>query len=498
MKTTDEILVQQYAEEFKISKELACIISRRFSDYYEARRFLNPEINQLSDPEKLPDVKSAVEIVMEGIKNDENILIYTHDDPDGYTSATLLYQTLLDIRRKGSPYIFIYPINRERDGYVLNPEVLKEYIEKGVKILVTVDFGISNPKNFEVARELGLRLVICDHHETELNEFPVPAVDPKRKDSKYPFRELAGVGVTLKLCQMIYKTAFGINDRDFFKLKKEFTAITMIGTLADRVMPLDENRILCYEGLKAFREIDKPWARHFLIDNTISIPHIFNEIIPLLQCAGLEDSRLGIDFFIGPEFTKVVGILKVIENQRKENIEYLFKVALDVAKVYPNIIMSTIPYEAINKAQKTKINNIGAVVSRLRDHFHKTAVVMITKEKKCYAELRSYDINLFEFLKKSKELYTDFGGHKRAAGFSMPEQNLDKFIDYATKFLPEPAAKNKSQIEPEAVLDKSKIKLLEPLLPFGEGNPAPLLTDGIHLYTIDNRLNIIEMGLWQT
>ncbi len=494
----DDILIQRYADEFNIPYELACIISKRFPDFNDARKFLYPEIEQLKNPEALPDIKIATEILINSLKNNENILIYTHDDPDGYTSAIILYQTLLDIRRRGRPEVFIYPINREKDGYILNYEVLKGYMEKGVKVLVTVDFGISNPKNFEIARELGLKLVVCDHHETELNEFPVPAVDPKRRDSKYPFRELAGVGVTLKLCQVIYKTAFGINTRDFFRLKKDFVVITMIGTLADRVMPLDENRVLCYEGIKGFKEIESPWARYFLNGNTISIPCIFSEIVPLLQCAALEDSQLGIAFFIDQEFNKVADRLKSIENERKENIEYLFQVALDVAKVYPNVVISVIPYEAINKTQKIKFNNLGAVVSKLRDHFHKTAVAIITKGKKCYAELRSHDINLFEFLNKAKGLFIDFGGHKRAAGFSMSEQNLDNFIDYAINILPEPEPKDKNEIKPEAIIDKSKIKLLEPLLPFGEGNPSPLLTDGIDLYTIDNRLNIIEIGLWQT
>ncbi|MGB9720964.1 MAG: DHH family phosphoesterase [bacterium] len=494
----DDVLIQRFADEFKISYELACIISKRFPDFNDARIFLYPEIEQLNNPEELPDIKIATEILINSLKNNENILIYTHDDPDGYTSATILHQTLLDIRRKGKPEVFIYPINREKDGYVLNPEVLKGYINKGVKVLVTVDFGISNPKNFKIAKDLGLKLLVCDHHETALNEFPFPAVDPKRRDSKYQFRELAGVGVTLKLCQFIYKTALGINTMDFFKLKKDFIVITMIGTLADRVMPLDENRVLSYEGIKVFKEIEKPWARYFLIDNAINIPRIFSEIVPLLQCAAIEDPCLGIDFFTDQQFNKVVDRLKSIENERKENIEYLFQVALDVAKVYPNIVISVIPYEAIKETQKTKINNLGAVVSKLRDHFHKTAVAIITKERKCYAELRSHDINLFEFLHKSKELFIDSGGHKRAAGFSMSEQNLDRFIDYATNIVPEPEAQNNKQIEPEAIIDKSKIKLLEPLLPFGEGNPSPLLTDGVDLYTIDNRMNIIEIGLWQT
>lgn len=493
----DKILAQKYAEEFNLPYELACIISRRFPDYNEAKKFLYPDLNMLNNPELLPDIQKAVEEILGALKNNDNILIYAHDDPDGYTSATILYQTLLDIRRNSQPEIFVYTINREKDGYVLNPEVLKEYTGKKVKLLITVDFGISNQKNFEIARTTGLNLIICDHHETELHNFPVPAIDPKRKDSKYPFRELAGVGVTLKLSQTLYKKGLGLSTEEFFKLKKDFLVIAMLGTLADRVMPLDENRVLCYEGMKFFNEIDKPWAKYFLMDNPISIPRIFNAIIPLLQSAALENSSLGIDFFLNNNFIGVVEKLKSIEMKRKENIDYLFQLALNAAKVYPNIVISMIPFDAIDPEQKTKLNNLGAVVSKLRDHFHKTAIGIITKDKKCYAELRSSGINLFEFLNHSKSLFIDFGGHRRAAGFSMQESNIDKFIEYATKALPE-TEREKKPVEPEAVVDKSRISSLEPLLPLGEGNPPPVLTDGIDLYTIDNRLNIIELGLWQT
>ncbi|MCX7994871.1 MAG: DHH family phosphoesterase [candidate division WOR-3 bacterium] len=493
----DEILARKYSEEFNIPYELAAIVSKRFSDLQEAKNFLFPAINQLYDPEGIPDLQDGVEKVTGAIKNNKNILIYAHDDPDGYTSAAILYQTLLDIRRKSQPEIFVYTINREKDGYILNPEVLKEYIEKGVRVLITVDFGISNPKNFEIAQKMGLELVICDHHETELTHFPVPAVNPKRRDSKYKFRELAGAGVTLKFCQFIYKTALRITYEEFFNLKKELIVIAMLGTLADRVMPLNENRVICYEGLKRFNKINKPWAKNFLTDGNISIPEIFSEIIPLLQAAALKESRLGIDFFLDDDFTKVLTELKSIESTRRENIDYLFNLALDVAKVYPGVVISIIPDSAITPGQ-LKINNLGAVVSKLRDYFQRTAIGIINQDKKCLAELRSNEIDLFEFLNHAKNLFIDFGGHKRAAGFSMWEDNLDRFIEYATKTIPVPIGRNKKESIPEITLDKSKIKLLEPLLPFGEGNPSPLLTDGVDLYTIDNRLNIIELGLWQT
>jgi len=497
----DEILSQHYAREFNIAYELACIISQRFSSYDEAKRFLYPDLDQLYNPDTLPDIERATTEIINGIKNGDDILIYTHDDPDGYTAATILYQTLLDIRRKEKPQIYLYPINREKDGYVLNPEVLREYKARGVKILITVDFGISNSENFIIARDMDLKLIICDHHETSLTEFPVPALDPKRADSRYPFRELAGVGVTLKLCQSIYKMALGLENREFYKLKSEFLALTMIGTIADRVMSINENRALCYAGLKVFNKIEIPWAKYFLIEGNIDFPFIFSEIVPVLQCASLDNPELGLDFFLvksSEKFAKIIERLKSIENERKTNIDSLFQLALNVAKIYPSMVISVIPADVIASVMSAKINNLGAITSKLRDYFHKTAITIMIKEKKCFGELRSYDIHLYDFLNKLKNLFLDFGGHKRAAGFSMVENNLDKFIESATSYITEPMEKNKHQRKPETVLDKTKIRLFEPLLPFGEGNPPPLLTDGVDLYTIDNKMNIIELGLWQT
>lgn len=499
-KTMDEILSRHYAREFNIPYELACIISQRFLSYDNAKKFLFPELKNLHSPETLPDIERATREIIKGIKNGDDILIYTHDDPDGYTSAYILYQTLLDIKRKEKPQIYIYSINREKDGYILNPEVLKKYKDIGVKIIITVDFGISNKKNFTIAQDMALKLIVCDHHEINLTEFPVIAVDPKRVDSKYPFRELAGAGVTLKLCQSIYQMALGLKSDEFYHLKAEFLAVVMIGTLADRVMPLDENRILCYEGLKAFPRINKPWVKYFFTENHIGFPYVFKEIIPVLQSASLDDSQLGIDFFLtesSEKFVQVLERLKSIENERQKCVDSTFQLTLNIAKVYPNITIAVIPANTAS-SMSIKTNYLGAVASKLRDYFHKTAVLIMVRDGKCIGELRSNQINLFEFLNKIKELFLDFGGHRRAAGFSMSENNLDKFTEYATGSINVPLEQDREERRPEATLDKAKINLLEPLLPFGEGNPSPLLTDGVDLYTIDNRMNIIELGLWQT
>ncbi len=435
----DKILSNYYAQEFNIPYELACILSSRFPSYEDAKKFLYPELGQLHAPEGIPDIETATTDIVRGIDQGENILIYAHDDPDGFCSAKILYYTLSDIRRKGKPEIYLYPINREKDGYVLNSNVLKEYKNRGVKILITVDFGISNAENFEVARNTGLKLVICDHHETNLTQFPVPAIDPKRPDSKYPFRELAGVGVTLKLCQSLYKKMFGLDGDEFLKLKSEFLAITMVGTIADRVMALNENRVLCHEGLKALRKMDKPWVKWFLAGGNISFPGIFSEIIPILQAASLEDSNLGIEFFLtesDEKFTSIAEKLRGSENDRKSHIDSLFQIALDVAKVYPTFVISIFPDHVTSPLKSAKINNLGRIASRLRDHFQRTAIAIMTRENKCIGELRSHDINLFDFLNNTKHLFLDFGGHKRAAGFSMTDENIDDILKKCKKNIP--------------------------------------------------------------
>ncbi len=165
MQNKQDVIAQRYAVDFSIPIELAQILARRFPEYDKARAFLYPDLTQIYSPETLPDLNPAVERLLSALKNNNPILIYCHDDPDGYTSAVLLFKTLCDIRHKNEPNIFIYPIVREKDGYVLNPDVIADYQKKGVSTVITVDFGISNLENFRIAQEMKLDFIVCDHHE---------------------------------------------------------------------------------------------------------------------------------------------------------------------------------------------------------------------------------------------------------------------------------------------------------------------------------------------
>jgi len=489
---TDKVLAQKYAADFSIPLELAHIVAKRFPKYNEAKAFLFPDVNDLLDPATIPDIESAADEIIASINKKEGILIYSHDDVDGFTSAAIMYKTLKDIYRTDEELIFVYPLVREKDGYILNGEVLREYKQKGVKLVITVDFGISSEHNFQIAEDLGLKLVVCDHHETCSIDFTVPVVDPKRPDSRYPFRELAGAGVSFKFAQFFYQKIFRLTANEFFKLKKEFFPLVMMGTISDRVMVRGENRIFCTHGLQIYNRINEPWINHFRGERQASIANIVSEVIPTIASAAYCDPNYGVGILVSDTsdyITETVTKLRAVTVERRKDVELLFKNALAAAKIFPNMIISIIPF--------SKQHYLGAVAARLKSYYKRTTVVIGIKDDKCFGELRSDDIDLFKMLYHLKQYFLDFGGHRRAAGFTMLRQSLDMYVDKTIQYTSElkAIAGNRSsapQPLPEGFLNKSDIGILKSLAPFGEGNPAPLLTDGVDVYTIDNRFFIID------
>jgi len=488
------IVARKYADDFSLPVEIAQIVARRFPAYDQASAFLHGGLDQLHDPDKIPDILAAAECLIRAVRAGRKILIYGHDDPDGFTSAVVAYETLNDISRDRNDQIFIYPVVRDVDGYILNPKVLRDYKAQGVDLVLTVDFGISNNLNFEIARAEGMELIICDHHESGITDFPILAVDPKRVDSEYPFRELAGVGVVSKLSQVIYREAFNLSADEFYNLKKDFIVLAMIGTIADRVRMTGENRIYTRQGIQIINRVGMPWLEALRKGGEISIAFIYTDIIPMLVSAAHGDPRLGIRLLTTHDQHEVLEIiqkLRSITDMRRHDIDRLFKESVDAAKVYPNLVISTLPL--------TKIHYLGALSSRLKDYYRKNVVIIETREQQCHGELRSAGLDLYKMLSHLQDLFIDYGGHKMAAGFSMELNKYDEFVERANHYAGNSISEDHPETTiPETVLDKSQVHLLTPLMPFGEGNPAPILTDGTDLYTIDNKFNIIDKGLWQT
>ncbi len=488
----DKMLIEKYASDFSIPRELAEIVARRYPEYSEAQRYLFPRLENLHDPASMPDSDGAVKEIIDTVKQGEGILIYTHDDVDGYTSAAVMYKALDDIT-KGANSVYVYPIIREKDGYIINGEVLRSYRDKGVRLLLTVDFGISNSDNFRIAEQEGMRAIICDHHETSLSEFPFPAFDPKRPDSKYPFRELAGVGVAFKLAQLLYREFFGMDDSEFYSLKRNFFPIVGMGTFSDRVALHEENRIFAIEGMRLMNEIDEAWVSCLGQNGSVDISRLLKEIIPTLGSAAYIDPRLGVDFFVEEDAEKVkecYATLLRTDESRRAAIDALFSEVVATAKVSSRLVLSVIPL--------SRQHYLGSVAARLRDYYRRNSIIIGVSDDRCIGELRSCGLDLYALLYKFRELFIDFGGHKKAAGFSMKKENLEGFLENVKQYIDQNGSAAESDCnstipEAETRLRRADIGMLERLLPFGEGNPAPVLTDGVTRYTIDNTMRMTDI-----
>lgn len=235
--------VEKIENEYGISNLLAKIlVNRNLIKKEDIDLFLKPTRHDFHNPYLMPDMELAVNRIIEAINNNEKILIYGDYDVDGITSITVLKSFLIERKANVSHYI----PNRLNEGYGLNKEAVKKIADDGVNLIITVDCGISGIEEVDYANSLGLEVIITDHHEVgEVLPNAIAVVDAKRKDNTYPFRELAGVGVSFKLIQAISQR-LELEEKEYLK----YLDIVCIGTISDIVPLVDENRVIAKLGLK--------------------------------------------------------------------------------------------------------------------------------------------------------------------------------------------------------------------------------------------------------
>lgn len=235
--------VEKIENEYGISNLLAKIlVNRNLIKKEDIDLFLKPTRHDFHNPYLMPDMELAVNRIIEAINNNEKILIYGDYDVDGITSITVLKSFLIERKANVSHYI----PNRLNEGYGLNKEAVKKIADDGVNLIITVDCGISGIEEVDYANSLGLEVIVTDHHEVgEVLPNAIAVVDAKRKDNTYPFRELAGVGVSFKLIQAIAQR-LQLEEKEYLK----YLDIVCIGTISDIVPLVDENRVIAKLGLK--------------------------------------------------------------------------------------------------------------------------------------------------------------------------------------------------------------------------------------------------------
>ncbi len=472
------------------------LVSRGVYDAEEASRFLDTKLMGLRDPKLLPGVPEATAILVEAIAAKTPIVIYGDYDCDGMTGTAILVN---GFRLLGADVSYYVP-NRLEDGYGLNEEAIRKLADRGKKIIVSVDCGISSVAHAELCKELGVRLVITDHH-TIGEQLPDAdaIVHPRLPGTAYPFGELCGAGVAFKLAWAICQEICGGKkvSEPLRRYLMQSLSLAAIGTVADVVPLLDENRILVEHGIRMLRGEPLPGLVELMkvtkLDQVASLDteSIAFNIAPRLNAAG----RLG-------QAQLAIELLTISPGERaKQLAEYIHQLNVTRDSLQRSV------YLAANKQANSDFNTaedaalvlagvgwhqgvIGVVAGRLADKFAKPVFVIsldATGKSEAVGSGRvgGTNINLYEALCECEERLLRFGGHAAAAGITINERELEAFRGDFCEAVARQWAENgvvpEILIDAEATLGQLSLEVVEQmqmLAPFGTGNPRPVLFCG--------------------
>lgn len=473
--------------EYEINPLIARLLANRgIVNKKEASLFLKGTVNDLNDASLMKDMKKAVSIIKDAIEEKKKIVIYGDYDCDGVCSTTILYRTL---KKLGANFDYYIP-NREDEGYGMNSDRIRKLKSEGAEVILTCDNGISAMEQVEVAKELGLTVIITDHHdipyiEKEGNRINVVpnsdcVINPKQGNCEYPFKELCGAGVALKF-SMELVNEMGRSFLEFYDLFQ----YAAIATICDVVELLGENRIIVKEGLK-------------LINNTSSIG--LKALIKATGLEGKEISEYHFGFVLGPcinatgrlETADLSVELLITEDEKyaEELAKKLYELNVERQELTFDSVESVISKveEEITNGEKVILvydegiheSIAGIVAGRVRERFNLPTIVMTRGKDMPKGSARSIEgYNMFEELNKCKEYIEKFGGHPMAAGLSVKEENISllrKALNSKCTLSDEdiiPVIKIDSPLEIK-YLDEGLVEKIENLRPFGKGNGSPL------------------------
>lgn len=468
-----------------IRPEIAKLLQNRgIKSETEAKNFLIPEYESLADPFYLPDVKTAVQIIKKAVIEKEKIVVYGDYDVDG-VAATALFCDFLGIL--GANFDWYIP-SRQEEGYGLNSDAIKSISEGGAKLIITVDCGTTSFEQVELAKELGLKVVVTDHHaaRNEQGKDILPPADavvnPKRAESKL-HEELAGVGVVFYLIRALQPEFVDSLPKG---AEKWFLDLVALGTICDVVPLTGDNRILAYFGLKVLAKTKRIGLRELAgVANfdlgVVSSYHVGFLIGPRLNAAGRLESASAASKLLMTKDEKEAKELAVTLNElnleRQEITERITKEAKDIIDGLDdnrNIYLL--------KNENWPAGVVGIVASRLVESYGKPVLVMEESAEGLKGSARSVKgFSIVDALSKSSEFLEQYGGHAYAAGFKLKSEHFvlleNKLIEIAGKELKEddliPILKIDGKLNPNHI-DKELIAQLDQLAPFGQGNPKPI------------------------
>lgn len=485
------------SQKFGISPVLARIIRNRdIITEEEIQKFLHGTIKDLYSPFLLKDMEKAVHVITEKVKNGKKIRIIGDYDIDGVCAAYILEKGLKDF---GALADTVIP-HRIKDGYGLNDELIKEAKEAGIDTIITCDNGIAAKEQIDLGKQLGMTIVVTDHHEVPyveeegIRQYLLPeadaVIDPKRMDCTYPYKGICGAVVAYKFIQALY----GYESLDFEKDTKENQTLkqlfpfTAFATIGDVMELTDENRILVKYGLAAMEKTENPGLKSLIFinglsGNKLSPYHVGFVLGPCINATGrLDTAARALQLFRTEnerEAAIIAGDLKALNDSRKELTAKGLEKAVEMVEATDlkkdSVLVVYLPqcHESL----------AGIIAGRLREKYGKPSFVLTKGEEEVKGSGRSIEaFHMYEHMTEIKDLFLKYGGHKLAAGLSMKEERIEEFRKRINENsqLTEKDFQETVHIDvpmPIAYGSMDFVKELEKLEPYGTGNKKPLFAE---------------------
>lgn len=441
--------------------------------------FLSPRPLCTYDPFIMKGMSEGVNLIIETINSGHKICVYGDYDVDGITSVSILRYVLGMLSDNVSYYI----PGRLDEGYGLNKDAIRHIRDNGVRLVITVDCGITSLEEVELAKKMGMEVIVTDHHNVADKLPDCIVINPKQKDCEYPFEGLAGCGIAFKLAQGIQRKA-----RLPKKVINDLLDMAAIGTIGDIVPLVDENRTIVKYGINNIRRARR-YGIEYLIKRIgkdsghVTAEDISFNIVPSLNAAGrMGDADIAVEFFgenPDEESENLADKLLQLNKNRKDIQEkdYLRCVEL-YEKEYKYFRFPIIVLEGAHEGVA------GIVAGKMKDYCHKPVAILTKKDDKYKGTSRGIDeVDIYKVLSAGSSLFEKFGGHKGACGFTMEDKNLELLRDSVEKYMNEhhphidydaESAKDFDMELPGAEITGKMIEELELLEPYGAGNEKPV------------------------
>jgi single-stranded-DNA-specific exonuclease len=443
--------------------------------------FLSPDYNHRHDPFLLPDMAAAVERLVQAHAKQEKITIYGDYDIDGLTATTLLLDALGSF---GFKHVEAFIPNRFVEGYGLTVDAIEKIAADGAELIVTVDCGSLSHKEIARANELGVDVIVTDHHNVA--DTPPPAVatvNPKRKDHDYPFIDLAGVGVAFKLVQALQTRLDGLPVGQ----EKWLLDLVALGTVCDVVTLVDENRTNVYWGLKVLAQTRRPGLKALMAvagvrPETVNARSLGFGLGPRMNAAGrLETAQHALNLLTERDGLKALEYARQLDElnkSRRADQRDIFKAAQLQAEEFKNDPVLVVSSPDWNHGI------VGIVAANLLEKYKKPTYVLQEMGEESKGSARSYGgFSAADAIRAADDLITKGGGHKLAAGVTLPTKNIPAFRQRVNQFYRDQKLKNQAALllpreDVDALLhdlNEDLVDYIRQLEPFGKGNPQPIM-----------------------